>query len=51
MAELVRWESLAAFRHAAANNGRFRERIKEAGNHAVVDGASYEVLKEQTALT
>jgi heme-degrading monooxygenase HmoA len=51
MAELVRWESLAAFRNATTNNGRFRKRIEEAGNHAVVDGASYEILKEHTALT
>lgn len=50
MAELVRWESLAAFRNATTNNGRFRKRIEEAGNHAVVDGASYEILKEHTAL-
>jgi heme-degrading monooxygenase HmoA len=48
LVELIRWESMSAFRGATTNE-RFRQRIAEAGSHAVVDGASYTALAEHVA--
>lgn len=46
--ELIRWESMSAFRNATTNE-RFQQRIAEAATHAVVDGASYNALAEHVA--
>jgi hypothetical protein len=48
LAELVRWESMSAFRNATTNE-RFRQRIAEAGSLGVIDGASYRALAERVA--
>jgi heme-degrading monooxygenase HmoA len=48
LAELVRWESMSAFRNATTNE-RFRQRIAEAGSFGVIDGASYRALTERVA--